>query len=94
MSLMKETNTMPSLSAEELDLKALLDRVLSASTVQPLRDDLARALPEIQAGLEKSIGAAHFGPPLIQSDITLASRAQALDHDGPPPTLDVVDIHQ
>jgi hypothetical protein len=58
VSLMKETNTMPSLSAEELDLKALLDRVLSASTVQPLRDDLARALPEIQAGLERSIGAA------------------------------------
>jgi hypothetical protein len=58
VSLPNEAGTIPSLSAEELDLKALLDRVLSASTVQPLRDDLARALPEIQAGLEKSIGAA------------------------------------
>jgi len=58
VNLMNDANTKLSLSAEELDLKALLDRVLSASTVQPLRDDLARALPEVQAGLEKSIGAA------------------------------------
>ena len=58
MSLINDADTIPSLSAEELDLKALLDRVLSASTVQPLRDDLARALPELQAGLENSIGAA------------------------------------
>ena len=58
MSLMKEAKTIPSLSAEELDLKALLDKVLIASTVQPLRDDLARVMPEIQAGIEQSIGSA------------------------------------
>ncbi len=55
---MKEAKTIPSLSAEELDLKALLDKVLIASTVQPLRDDLARVMPEIQAGIEQSIGSA------------------------------------
>ena len=58
MSLIKEAKTIPSLSADELDLKALLDKVLIASTVQPLRDDLARVVPEIQAAIEQAIGSA------------------------------------
>lgn len=46
------------LSKEEQELKDLLDRVLVASTTQPLRDDLSRALPEVQDSVEAAINGA------------------------------------
>ena len=45
------------LSPEEQELKELLDRVLVASTTQPLRDDLSRALAQVQVGVETAIEA-------------------------------------
>jgi hypothetical protein len=39
------------------------------------------------------VGAAHFGPPLVEPDMPLAGRAQALEHDGPSPSLRIMNIH-
>lgn len=47
------------LSPEEQELKELLDRVLVASTTQPLRDDLSRALAQVQSAVESSIMEVH-----------------------------------
>lgn len=41
---------------EEQELKELLDRVLAASTTQPLREDLAKLLPEVEALVAQSVG--------------------------------------
>jgi hypothetical protein len=45
-------------TAEEQELKELLDRVLAASTVQPLREDLGRLLPEVEDLVAKNVSAA------------------------------------
>ena len=45
-------------SSDELELKELLDRVLAASTTQPLREDLARLLPVVEEAVVKSVNAA------------------------------------
>ena len=39
------------------------------------------------------VGAAHFGPPLVEPDMPLAGRAQALERDGPSPSLRIMNIH-
>ncbi len=43
---------------EEQELKELLDRVLAASTTQPLREDLAKLLPEVEELVAQSVGTA------------------------------------
>lgn len=55
----KEEGAAMVLSPEEQELKELLDRVLVASTTQPLRDDLSRALAQVQSAVEFSIMAVH-----------------------------------
>jgi hypothetical protein len=44
--------------SEEQELKELLDRVLAASTTQPLREDLAKLLPEVEELVAQSVGTA------------------------------------
>lgn len=55
MNIVTEQATSMPLSPEEQELKELLDRVLVASTTQPLRDDLSRALAQVQVGVETAI---------------------------------------
>lgn len=43
---------------DELELKELLDRVLAASMTQPLREDLARLLPDVQEIVSQSVASA------------------------------------
>jgi hypothetical protein len=45
-------------SNDEQELKELLDRVLAASTTQPLREDLAKLLPEVEEVVAQSVNAA------------------------------------
>ena len=55
MSAINDVDAAIPLSEEEQELKTLLDRVMAGSTMQPLRDDLARSLPGIQSSLDESI---------------------------------------
>jgi hypothetical protein len=58
---MMETKPDPLLGlppSEEQELKELLDRVLASSTTQPLREDLAKLLPEVEELVAQSVGTA------------------------------------
>lgn len=58
MTEMNPAQSIDNLSPDEQELKSLLDKVLVASTMQPLREDLSKAMPAIEEAVTQSVASA------------------------------------